>query len=164
MRPVFRYLHTYVSGCLRIQYWCVRYLFILQVEHLIDRRSLIWAVFDQYSELTISVADPRFFSRILIFIHVLPSFVPVVTNTRITKFKIIYFEQVQKILSQFIKNYRTVLCTQNIVTKLSKIWVWDPEKSFPDPRSRCQKGIGSRIRIRNTANFRTVPGILPVLD
>ncbi len=35
------------------------------------------------------------------------------------------------------------LFTQKIVTKLSKIWVWDPG-------SRGQKGTGSRIRIRNT--------------
>jgi hypothetical protein len=35
--------------------------------------------------------------------------------------------------------------TQIIVTKLSKIWVWDPgsgirQKSIPDPGSRGQKG------------------------
>jgi hypothetical protein len=52
--------------------------------------------------------------------------------------------------------------TQKIVTKLSKIWVWDPgpgirdsgpeirKKPIPDPGSRGQKGTGSRIRIRNT--------------
>jgi hypothetical protein len=33
------------------------------------------------------------------------------------------------------------LFTQKIVTKFSKIWVWDPGG---------QKGTGSRIRIRNT--------------
>jgi hypothetical protein len=42
------------------------------------------------------------------------------------------------------------LFTQKIVTKLSKIWVWDPGsgiwiKPIPDPGSRGQKGIGSRI-------------------
>ncbi len=54
------------------------------------------------------------------------------------------------------------LFTQKIVTKLSKIWVWDPgseirntgseirKKPIPDPGSRGQKGTGSRIRIRNT--------------
>jgi hypothetical protein len=47
------------------------------------------------------------------------------------------------------------LFTQNIVTKLSKVWVWDPgseirKKPIPDPGSRGQKGTGSRIRIRNT--------------
>jgi hypothetical protein len=52
----------------------------------------------------------------------------------------------QKIIELFI---------QKIVTKLLKIWVWDPgseiqEKPFPDPGSRGQKGTGSRILIRNT--------------
>ncbi len=47
------------------------------------------------------------------------------------------------------------LFTQKIVTKLSKIWIWDPgsrirKKPIPDPGSRGQKGTGSRIRIRNT--------------
>jgi hypothetical protein len=41
--------------------------------------------------------------------------------------------------------------TQKIVTKPSKIWVWDPgseirKKPIPDPGSRDQKGTGSRIR------------------
>jgi hypothetical protein len=45
--------------------------------------------------------------------------------------------------------------TQKIVTKPSKIWVWDPgseirKKPSQDPGSRGQKGNGSRIRIRNT--------------
>ena len=44
--------------------------------------------------------------------------------------------------------------TQKIVTKPSKIWVWDPGSGknlfrIPDPGSRGQKGTGSRIR--NTA-------------
>ena len=56
------------------------------------------------------------------------------------------------------------LFTQKVVTKLSKIWVWDPGSEIrdpgsginlfriPDPGSRGQKGPnpGSRIRIRNT--------------
>jgi hypothetical protein len=52
------------------------------------------------------------------------------------------------------------LFTQKIVTKPSKIWVWDPgsevrdpEKPFPDPGSRGQKSTGSRIRIRNIASI-----------
>ncbi len=50
------------------------------------------------------------------------------------------------------------LFTQKIVTKLLKVWVWDPrsgirKKPIPDPGSRGQKGTGSRIRIRNTANY-----------
>jgi hypothetical protein len=45
--------------------------------------------------------------------------------------------------------------TQKIVTKLSKVWVWDPgseirKKPISDFGSRGQKGTGSRIRIRNT--------------
>ncbi len=49
-----------------------------------------------------------------------------------------------------------LLFNQKIVTKLSKIWVWDPgseirKKPIPDPGSWGQKGTGSRIRIRNTA-------------
>jgi hypothetical protein len=42
------------------------------------------------------------------------------------------------------------LFTQKIATKLSKICVWDPEKTIPDPESRGQKGTGSRIQISNT--------------
>jgi hypothetical protein len=55
-------------------------------------------------------------------------------------------------------NFQTIieLFTQKIVTKLSKIWSLDPgseirKKPIPDPGSRGQKGTGSRIRIRNTA-------------
>jgi hypothetical protein len=36
------------------------------------------------------------------------------------------------------------LFTQKIVTKLSKIWIWDPENTYSG--SRGQKGTGSRIR------------------
>jgi hypothetical protein len=41
------------------------------------------------------------------------------------------------------------LFTQKIVTKLSKIWVWDPGSGknlfrIRDPGSRGQKGTGSR--------------------
>ena len=50
------------------------------------------------------------------------------------------------------------LFTQKIVSKLSKIWVWDPGSGknlfrIPDPGSRGQKGTGSRIQIRNTGSF-----------
>ncbi len=46
------------------------------------------------------------------------------------------------------------LFTKKIVTKLSKIWVWDPGSEIRDPEktysgSRGKKGTGSRIR--NTA-------------
>ncbi len=52
------------------------------------------------------------------------------------------------------------LFTQKIITKLSKIWVWDPGSEIRDPEktypgSRGQKGTGSQIRIRNTAFFKT---------
>jgi hypothetical protein len=51
--------------------------------------------------------------------------------------------------------------TQKIFNMLSNIWVWDPgseirRKPIPDPGSRGQKGTGSQIRIRNTANFLTL--------
>ncbi len=54
------------------------------------------------------------------------------------------------------------LFTQKIVTRLSKIWVWDSGSGIrdpgsgknlfriPNPVSRGQKGTGSRIRILNT--------------
>ncbi len=53
------------------------------------------------------------------------------------------------------------LFAPKIVSKLSKIWVWDPKsgvrkKPILDPGSRGQKGTGSRIRIRNTAKFRSL--------
>jgi hypothetical protein len=48
----------------------------------------------------------------------------------------------------------TEFFTQKFVTKLSKIWVWNPgseirKKPIPDPGSRNQKGTGPQIR--NTA-------------
>ncbi len=60
--------------------------------------------------------------------------------------------------------------TQKIVTKLSKVWVWDPgseirKKPIPNPGSRGQKGTGSRIRIHMFLGFpdpdRLVRGIDP---
>ncbi len=55
-------------------------------------------------------------------------------------------------------NFQTILelFTIKSVTKLSKIWVWDPGSEIRDPEqtysgSWGQKGTGSRIRIRNTA-------------
>ena len=73
------------------------------------------------------------------------------------------FEVLKKKISA---NFQRIieLFTQKIVTKLSKIWVWDPgsgirdpgsrirdpgsgirKKPIPDPGSRGQKGTGSRI-------------------
>jgi hypothetical protein len=52
------------------------------------------------------------------------------------------------------------LLTEKIVTKLSKIGVWDPgprswfldpENTIPGPRPSGQKSTRSRIRIRNTS-------------
>jgi hypothetical protein len=50
------------------------------------------------------------------------------------------------------------LFTQKIVTKLSKIGVWDPGSEIRDPEkpysgSRGQKDTGSRLRIRNTDTY-----------
>jgi hypothetical protein len=53
------------------------------------------------------------------------------------------------------------LFTQKIVTKLSKIWVWDPGKPIPDPGSRGQKGTGSRIRNSCPSPFHSV-SLLPI--
>ncbi len=44
------------------------------------------------------------------------------------------------------------LFTPKIVTKLSKIWIWDPGSGKnPDPGVKKAPDPGSRIRIRNTA-------------
>jgi hypothetical protein len=48
------------------------------------------------------------------------------------------------------------LFTQKIVTKLSKIWIWDPGSGknlfrIPDPGVKKAPDPGSRIRIRNNA-------------
>jgi len=48
--------------------------------------------------------------------------------------------------------------TQKIVTKPSKIWVWDPGSEIRDPEktysgSRIQRSKRHRIRIRNTALY-----------
>ncbi len=60
------------------------------------------------------------------------------------------FEMLKK---KLLVNFQRIieLFTQKIFTKLSKIWVRDPEKPIPDPGSRGQKSTGSRIRVRNTA-------------
>jgi hypothetical protein len=55
------------------------------------------------------------------------------------------------------------LFTQKIVTKLSKIWIWDPgsgKKPIPDPGSRGQKSSGSatlRIRVADPHSFHRDP-------
>ncbi len=67
----------------------------------------------------------------------------------------------EKNVSQFTKNYSTFM--QNIVTKSSQIWVWDPgseiwnqgsgENLFwiPDPRAKKAPEPESWIQIRNSA-------------
>jgi hypothetical protein len=50
------------------------------------------------------------------------------------------------------------LFDQKIVTKLSKVWVWDPGSGknlfgIPDPGVKKAQDPGSRIRIHNTASF-----------
>ncbi len=68
--------------------------------------------------------------------------------TNFTELKIIYFEQVQKKCEPV--DWRIiVLFNQQLVFKLSKIWVADPGKPIPDHGSRGQKGTGSWTR--NTA-------------
>jgi hypothetical protein len=96
------------------------------------------------------VADSEFLSRILIFTH---------PGSRIqkhvaTKFhKIEHYFSFEVLKKKIWANFQRImeLFTQKIVTKLSKIWVWDPgsgirKKPIPDPGSRGQKGTGSRIR------------------
>ncbi len=60
----------------------------------------------------------------------------------------VFWNNEEKNLSQFSKNYIIELFTKKIVTMLSTIWVWDPgsgKNLFPDPRSRGQKSTRSRI-------------------
>ncbi len=78
--------------------------------------------------------------------------IPFTVATNFTKLKIILFWKCWR------KKFGAIWITiyLKIVTKLSKIWVWDPgseirEKPIPDPRSKGQKGTGSRIR--NTAGL-----------
>jgi hypothetical protein len=75
--------------------------------------------------------------------------------TNFTKLQIILFFMLKKKIWSICQKI-IELFTQKIVTKFSKIWVWDPgseirdpENPIPDPGSRGQKGTGSRIRIRN---------------
>ncbi len=71
-----------------------------------------------------------------------------------TKLKIILFLECWKKIGQFSKNYITL--SQNFLTKLSKIWVWDPEKTYPGSGSRGQKGTGSRIPDPDPQNWMKV--------
>ncbi len=58
--------------------------------------------------------------------------------------------------------------TQKIVTKPSKIWVWDPgsesgirKKPIPNPGSRGQKGTGTRIPDPDPQHWSLVSKRLP---
>jgi hypothetical protein len=64
--------------------------------------------------------------------------IPFFLSHKLHKIELFYFLNVEeKIWANFQRIIE--LFTQKIVTKLSKIWVWDPG-------SRGQKGTGSRIR------------------
>ncbi len=72
--------------------------------------------------------------------------------------KIVHYFCFEVLKKKIRANFQRIieLFAQKIVTKLSKVWIWDPgsgirKKPIPDPGSRGQNGTGSRIRIRNTA-------------
>ncbi len=71
--------------------------------------------------------------------------------------KIEYYAIFEMLKKKFRPIFQIVeVFTQKIFNMLSNIWVWDPrsgirKKPIPDPGSGGQKGTGSRIRIRNTA-------------
>jgi hypothetical protein len=73
--------------------------------------------------------------------------VPCNVATNFTKLKIILALVLKK---KIWANFQRIieLFTQKIVTKLSKIWVWDPGSDIRDLEKTYS---GSRIRIRNTA-------------
>ncbi len=126
--------------------------------------------FIQCCESGMFIPDPDFYpSRILIFTH---------PGSRIQKqqqkrgvkknicqtffwshkfHKIVNFFTFEMLQNKIWANFQRIieLFTPKIVTKLSKIWIWDRgsrirKKPIPDPGSRGQKGTGSRIRISNT--------------
>jgi hypothetical protein len=86
--------------------------------------------------------------------------IPFFRAINFTKLNYFIFEMLKK---KIWANFHRIieLFTQKIVTKRSKIWVWDPEsrirkKPIPDPRSRGQKGI--RYQIRNTDFYWAIAG------
>jgi hypothetical protein len=125
------------------------------------------------------VADPGCLSRILIFTHPRSRIPDPKTAMKdigeknllsylffgvinFTKFNYFIFEM---LLKKIWANFQRIieLFTQKIVSKLSKIWAWDPrsgirKKPIPDPRSRILGSKRHRIpdpgsRIRNTASW-----------
>jgi hypothetical protein len=107
-------------------------------------------------------------SRILIFTHLgsriqdpktakkergNKNFIPFCSNEFHKIVNYFIFEMLKK---KIWSNFQRIkeLFTPKIVTKPSKIWVWDPGSEIRDPEktysgSRGQKGIGSRIWIPN---------------
>ncbi len=74
-----------------------------------------------------------------------------------TKFnKIVNYFSFEVLKKKFWANFQRIieLFTKKMVKKLFKIWSWDPGSGknpfrILDPGSRCQKGTGSGIRIRD---------------
>jgi hypothetical protein len=112
-----------------------------------------------------SVADTGCLSRILIFTHPGSQISDPKTGTKERgrkKFVVIPFfcsHKFHKIVNYFIfemlkkkiwANFQRIieLLTQKIVTKLSKIWVWDPEKPIPDPGVKKAPDPGSATLLR----------------
>ncbi len=116
------------------------------------------------------MADPGCFSRILIFTHPDPGSKTVTKERDEKKFVILFFVVTnftklnimlflkclrkkfgpicKELLKFFTKNF-------SICSQIYGFGIRDPrsgirKKPIPDPGSRCQKGTGSRIRIRNT--------------
>ncbi len=130
-------------------------------------KKKIWASFQRIIELftqkfvTNSVADPGCLSRIRIFTH---------PGVRIQKqqqkrggkkicchkfYKIANYFSFEVLKKKIWANFHRIieLYTQKIVTKLSKIWIWDPESGknlfwIPDPQhwSLSSKKYGVGIR------------------
>jgi hypothetical protein len=79
--------------------------------------------------------------------------------------KIVHYFSFEVLKKKIWTNFQTIieLFAQKIVTKLSKVWVWDPGSGIrdpgsgknlfriPDPGVKKALDPGSRIRIRNTA-------------
>jgi hypothetical protein len=66
--------------------------------------------------------------------------------------KIVHYFSFEVLKKKIWANFQRIieLFAQKIVTKLSKVWVWDPGSGIRDPEktysgSRGQKGTGSRI-------------------
>ncbi len=126
----------------------------------LSRRGTIWRLLSELSSryflfsdvfyLSFSVADPGCLSRILIFTHP-GSRIPdpkTATKERGEKklvvnchtffcshkfHKIIFFEMLKKKIWANFQRIIELFFTQKIVSKLSKIWAWDPGSEVRDP-------------------------------